>query len=90
MKCALAFVAGCVLTASLAWPRVTPEVRYYVDAKTPIYHADRDCAYGHLFTFASRQQAEGARLKPCPQCMSQPQGDKIADRDSHDGQEKTR
>lgn len=74
MHVAIGFAVGL----ALAWPRVSPEIVYYEDGYRPVYHADRDCAYGHLFTFRSRRDAEAVNLTPCDKCVLQRRGQKVA------------
>lgn len=63
------FAIGFVVGLALVWPRVSPEVVYYVDAKMPIYHADPNCVYGHLGTRNTRRKAEADNLTPCDKCV---------------------
>lgn len=82
MHIAIGFALGVVL----AWPRVTPEVVYYADPQRGLFHGDKDCAYSSSPTFAAR--ADAGTLHPCRKCLPHA-SDKVADRDSHKGQDDT-
>ena len=65
------FLLGGVIGLASAWPRVTPETRYFADGDSHWYHADTDCEYGSVKPYPSRRAAEEKNLNPCPKCVQQ-------------------
>lgn len=82
------FLLGVLGCGALAWPRVTPQVIYYGDMQRRLYHADEHCAYSHSPTFASRDEAEAAKLEPCRRCLPG-DGYQVAHRDRDRGQQES-
>jgi hypothetical protein len=70
MKLIAAFAVGVSLSIALAWPRVTPEVRYFADGDHGLYHTNPECRYGAVVPFSSKTAAADHNLKPCPFCVT--------------------
>jgi hypothetical protein len=70
MKLTAAFIVGLSLSIAMAWPRVTPEARYFADGDHGLYHADPECGFGAVVPYASKTAAAEHDLQPCPYCVS--------------------
>ena len=84
------FIFGASLGTATAWPRIGPQ-RYYANGDGRFYCRTQECTHGDVITFATREQAEAARLLPCPVCFpSERQRQQVAGHNGHGGDNQTR